>query len=117
MTNEKQDGGPAFPIQIENLTDEIGLFMGIEINPKTKKIFGGMTLREYAAIKLRVPDSGEAWLDNMIRESLRDEFAEKAMEGMITSWPTSGDRIEHIPTVAKKAYHFAGAMLAAREEK
>ena len=30
----------------------------------------GMTLREYAAIKLKVPNSGTEWLDNMIRESL-----------------------------------------------
>jgi hypothetical protein len=30
----------------------------------------GMTLRQYAAIKLRVPESGEPWLDDMIRKSL-----------------------------------------------
>jgi hypothetical protein len=29
----------------------------------------GMTLREYAAIKLKVPDSGTDWLDDMIRKS------------------------------------------------
>jgi hypothetical protein len=29
----------------------------------------GMTLRQYAAIKLRVPDSGIDWLDDMIREA------------------------------------------------
>jgi hypothetical protein len=30
-----------------------------------------MTLRQYAAIKLKVPNSGTDWLDDMIRESLR----------------------------------------------
>lgn len=34
----------------------------------------GMTLRQFAAIKLRVPDSGTEWLDDMIRKALRDYF-------------------------------------------
>ena len=29
----------------------------------------GLTKREYAAILLRVPDSGEEWLDKMIEKS------------------------------------------------
>jgi hypothetical protein len=35
----------------------------------------GMSLREYAAITLKVPDSGTDWLDAMIRKSLRDQLA------------------------------------------
>jgi len=31
----------------------------------------GMTLRQYAAIKLKVPNSGTDWLDEMIRQSLQ----------------------------------------------
>jgi hypothetical protein len=31
--------------------------------------FNGMTMRQYAAIKLKVPDSGTDWLDDMIRKS------------------------------------------------
>lgn len=34
-----------------------------------------MSLRQYAAIKLKIPDSGTDWLDEMIRQSLRDDFA------------------------------------------
>lgn len=30
----------------------------------------GMTLRQYAAIHLKVPDSGSDWLDDMIRKSV-----------------------------------------------
>lgn len=30
---------------------------------------GGITAREYAAIALRVPDSGTPWLDEMITKS------------------------------------------------
>ena len=36
-------------------------------------------LRQYAAIKLKVPNSGIDWLDVMIVESLRDDIAAKAL--------------------------------------
>lgn len=42
----------------------------------------GMTLRQYAAIKLNVPNSGDPWLDEMIERSRRDKFARAAMQGM-----------------------------------
>jgi hypothetical protein len=45
----------------------------------------GMTLREYAAIHLRVPDSGSEWLDEMIEQSLRDDLAAKAMQGLLAN--------------------------------
>ena len=57
-----------------------------------------MTLRQYAAIKLKVPDSGEDWLDDMIRASLRDDFALSA--GVDD---------------ARYAYHCADKMLEARK--
>lgn len=47
----QNDGGPAFPTPA-----------GIQHND-------GMTLRQYAAINLRVPDSGLPWLDKMIVQS------------------------------------------------
>ena len=45
-----------------------------------------MTLRQYAAIKLRVPNSGTDWLDEMILKSLRDELAAKAALSCL-NWP------------------------------
>jgi len=51
MNNQINDGGPAFPTPA-----------GIQHND-------GMTLRQYAAINLRVPDSGLPWLDKMIVQS------------------------------------------------
>ena len=33
----------------------------------------GLSLRQYAAIKLRVPESGVKWLDAMIRESRKQD--------------------------------------------
>lgn len=48
----------------------------------------GMTLRQHAAIELRVPDSGVDWLDEMIRKARRMDLA-----GQIPSLPvgTSGE--------------------------
>jgi hypothetical protein len=71
----------------------------------------GMTLREYAAIKLKVPDSGIDWLDEMIRQSLRNDFAAKAMQPLLS---IAGGTIERD---AEVAYKMADAMLKARETK
>lgn len=84
----KETGGPAFPRG------------EIQSAP-------GMTLREYAAIKLKVPDSGNDWLDDMIRKSLKNDFAAKAM--LRTSVGSSYEQL------AKTAYEIADAMLKARE--
>ena len=91
-----ETGGPAFPVYAGCGPD------------------AGMTLRQYAAIKLRVPNSGTDWLDEMIRESLRDELAAMAMQGMVTA--------EYAGTYrsaiwANDAYEVADAMLKAREVK
>jgi hypothetical protein len=58
MTNQPiNDGGPAFPhtTQWDGITSATN--------------YHGMTLRQYAAIKLCVPDSGLPWLDDMIAKS------------------------------------------------
>ena len=39
----------------------------------------GITLRQYAAINLKVPNSGIPELDDMIRESLRDQLSGQAL--------------------------------------
>ena len=48
-------GGPAFPMGYHPAGNSADHF--------------GMTLRQYAAIRLRVPDSGTDWLDEMIVKS------------------------------------------------
>jgi hypothetical protein len=73
--SEKETGGPAFPV---TPTDKSGQIAPTEL---------GITLRQYAAIKLKVPDSGTEWLDAMIEQSLLDDFAAKAMQGWISSAP------------------------------
>jgi hypothetical protein len=42
----------------------------------------GMTAQEYAAIHLKVPRSGDAEIDEMIRESRRADFAGQALAGI-----------------------------------
>ena len=69
MSDKRDSGGPAFPGFVRNEHDQI------------ESCWGGMTLRQYAAIKLRVPNSGTDWLDEMIEEARRDAFAAAALTG------------------------------------
>ena len=74
----------------------------------------GMSLRQYAAIKLCVPQSGTPWLDDMIRESRRNSVAEHALIGVIQSsgWEPIGCEDGMTP-VSEVAYSIADAMIAA----
>ena len=100
--NKVNDGGPAFPCET----------VGADEHGEYRLPWQGMTLRQYAAIKLRVPNSGTDWLDEMIRESLRDDLAAKAMQGICAHHDTWGLPDAGITT---KAYAMADAMLKARE--
>lgn len=73
---------------------------------------GGMTRRQYAAIKLRVPDSGTKWLDAMIRKSLRNDLAAKAMQALIQT-PYTRRPENQSTSVSEVAYDQADAMLKA----
>jgi homogentisate 1,2-dioxygenase len=94
---------------------EAGLGVGALLGNETKgekhmKLYVenyGMTMRQYAAIKLKVPNSGTDWLDEMIRTSLRDDIAAKAMD-------PKGFNVRPYDTtdaVAKDCYAMADAML------
>lgn len=76
-----------------------------------------MSLRHYAAIKLKVPNSGTHWLDDMIRQSLRDDFAAKALLGLFSSGSRFLEYADPCPALAKAAYVMADAMLEARKVK
>ena len=81
----------------------------------------GMTLRQYAAIKLRVPNSGTDWLDEMIRQSLRDELAAKVMPDCHAEYcahaNVKGYEEQWQIGIAMDSYYVADAMLKAREVK
>lgn len=92
-------GGPAFPV------------------PGTHSIHDqGMTLRQYAAIKLRVPQSGDAWLDDMIREARRLDATEEAMNAMLSGHFAHYGHENYWPRkeAADEAGGMADALLAAR---
>jgi hypothetical protein len=99
MSNQPiNDGGYAFP--------------SIVSDPAFLRWEPGVTLRQYAAIKLRVPESGTDWLDDMIRKSNRDIFAAAALQGNIAHPEVTGNRDD----IARDAYKYADAMLKARGE-
>lgn len=97
------DGGPAFP-----LPDDSNFR------------YPGMNLRQYAAIHLCVPNSGEEWLDNLIREAQRNELAVKAMQGWFENSDYTMSMRADMPfdqfqrKMCESFYAWADAMLAAR---
>ena len=121
MTTSNQDY-PAFPCDVsvsrawavfENALKPLS---DADYESLLGRLESGMSVRQYAAIKLRVPDSGDDWLDDMIRSSLRDELAAKAMQGMLAA-----NEINNVSQGASFAYkladQLADAMLNAREGK
>ncbi len=101
----RDDGGPAFPIMCPT-------------DPRIEYCDQGMTLRQYAAIKLCVPDSGLEWLDDMIRQAQRDRFAGQAIAGILGGG--FADTIPHDDLnggrdAAAFACQYADAMIAARK--
>ena len=100
-----ENSGPAFPVPLNQ--SEPWSSMGP---------CDGMTLRQYAAIKLRVPNSGIDWLDEMIRTSLRDDLAAKAMQGMAGRYGYC-ERGWDQKDLAGQAYEIADATIATRGEE
>jgi hypothetical protein len=76
----------------------------------------GMTLPQYAAIKLRVPRSGDPQLDAWIRESRRADFMTASIGGLLSStdhW-VDADVAEKF---AEQAAGMADAMLEIMEKR
>lgn len=105
MSDTTNNGGPAFPIPLQPGQG------WQEMAP-----CDGMTLRQYAAIKLRVPNSGTDWLDAMIVEAKRDELAAKAMQAYFTD-PNVGFGSDVVEAGSQAAYRIADAMLKARGQQ
>lgn len=74
-----------------------------------------MSLREYAAITLKVPESGTDWLDDMIRKSLRDDFAGKAIKALLPTGVEKSGFTKSRTQCPTDAYKIADEMLAARD--
>lgn len=83
----------------------------------------GMTLRQYAAIKLRVPDSGTEWLDEMIRKSVRQDIAENIFHTIYSDFldDVRARRVQHVPDdwrygIAAESFKIADTMIKAGSE-
>lgn len=63
-----------------------------------------LTMRQYAAIELRVPDSGEEWLDEMIRVSNRIRLFETAIMSGQTDPAAIKVLVGEVSPQTKKAY-------------
>jgi len=82
----------------------------------------GLTIREYACIQLRQPETGIDELDDLIRKAKRDELAAKAMQAQIQH-PSEACFDRESPgalrwngdKLARHSYALADHMLAARE--
>lgn len=98
MNGEVNNGGPAFPHEFKHGDGRV-------------QRTSGMTLRQYAAIHLCVPDSGTDWLDAMIRKARRDDIAAKAMQGSLAD----GSEIYKHDEFSRWCYKLADAMPKARE--
>lgn len=57
--NDTNTGGPAFPLSHSHK----------ELEGTSWQSVNGMTLRQYAAIHLKVPNSGTDWLNEMIKQA------------------------------------------------
>jgi type VI protein secretion system component VasA len=85
------------------------VYTDIELGDPTQR---GFTLREHAAIRLRVPRSGNAELDEMILQSLRIELAAKAMQAAVAYAGLDVSSSGKVMT-ARHAYFMADEMLVA----
>ena len=70
----------------------------------------GLSQRAYAAIHLRVPDSGLPWLDVMIERARRDEFTKAIFSQVAQTYAECDPR--HGDLVAEKIHQLVTALLA-----
>jgi hypothetical protein len=77
----------------------------------------GMTLKQYAAITLKVPRSGDPNIDAMIRESQRAEFATNTIDTAFCQYVAVGKKNPSIEEVVTTAYKIADAMLVEFEKE
>jgi hypothetical protein len=76
-----------------------------------------LTAKQYAAIHLCVPDSGDADLDAMIRRAQRERLAGQMYAGMIAADNLQSWEGNNVGGVSHVAYVLADAVIAAGEVK
>lgn len=71
----------------------------------------GLSIRQHAALTLRIPDSGDPTIDAMIRQAVRRDLAAQAMQGLLAGDPTRPE-----VAVSSQAIKHADALLAELEK-
>jgi hypothetical protein len=107
-----KDTDSAFPVFEEARVNSDG-------SPCTDYVLtsSGMTLRQYAAIHLKVPRSGDADIDAMIRDSLRAELAGQVI-GFIALGASREASLKDVPHIsAETACAVADVLLAELEKE
>jgi hypothetical protein len=106
-------GGPAFPQDYEHVRvlAELASEMTDKQLLKATKQLAGMTLRQYAAIHLKVPNSGDDWLDEMIATSVRNDLAAKVLQVALAGRPESSTAEQ----LVKLTYIIADEMVKAQK--
>jgi len=102
MSSDKM-GGPAFPVNTAQIN-----------NPGACFSDEGMTQREYAAIHLKVPNSGNPELDAMIERALWHDYAVAVLPAVTREG--FGDALKP-SEVASDCALYADAMLAERAKR
>jgi hypothetical protein len=77
----------------------------------------GMTLKQYAAIKLKVPRSGDPEIDKWILENRRADFAQAAIAGVIAEANQYFINQQAAENIAGQALTIADAVLAEWEKE
>lgn len=77
MSEEKRINKPALPTYLEHWNSSLKV-PELHSHP-------GISIREYAAIHLRIPDSGNAELDAMIQKSRRQDILISVINGGIST--------------------------------
>jgi hypothetical protein len=77
----------------------------------------GMTIRQYAAIMLKVPRSGDPDIDAMIIDRCRADFAINTIDTAFCQYVAVDKKNPSIEEVVTTAYKIAAAMLAQMEVK
>lgn len=115
----RDSGGPAFPgvhlSHMEARESSVHPYGAHSVSHAVGVMepHSGMTLRQFAAIKLRVPNSGTDWLDAMIVAAMRDDLASKAMSGILAdpSVKLGNGREKYL---AELSFFVADALIAER---
>jgi len=77
----------------------------------------GLTKIEYACIKLKVPKSGIEELDNLIKESNRNDFAGQAMQGFAGNSHVVQEKQASDITMAKASINLAKELIKQLDTK